>query len=609
MKNHVVSLLVVLALLTLALGFGGGAIAAPDKQDPKGRCGDGVCDKFEQEHPDLCPQDCRPQQVAEPIKAVEPTEGGWSGGEGEQEVPVEPVIVTQEGGEAAPSQQVNIAFILDGSGSMAAALPSGKTKLDVAKEVLPELISGVEPGIHGSLWIYGHRLPDEPKEESCKDIERVFALGPIDAAAYTNAIRGIAARGYTPIADSLTLAAQDFPVGENQANSIVLVSDGKETCGGDPCALAAALKKSGADVTIHVVGYDVDEETRQQLECIARVSGGTYRDAADAEVLREAVAGALEASQTDTILRLEVLGPDETQVSTLLHLYDPGTDSWVTQIGSWHNSGVTPGVYDIVIDTNPQLSYAQFEIPEGSTTVIRLNVASFEIMGEDGQRANPYRVALVDPASGETLAEIASPVEGPYYVLPGVYNLELYPSIGQASPEAVFTNVNLKPLEATIVGVGALDLRGLEGESIAPHGITFYDAATGEELAGFSGYSPEKYYLAPGSYYVELYWGISAYPRGVLKNLVIKPGETNVVNLGAYILQDPEGNAVNPDHEVTDAATGEIVGTYGGYSPDRYYFPAGTYNINSRWGDDFRAENVVIEPGKETIVKLVYSEE
>jgi len=609
MKNRAVSLVVVLALLTLALGFSGGAVAAPDRQDPKGKCGDGLCDKFEREHPNLCPRDCQPQQVADPTEVPDPAQGGWSGEQGAQEVPVEPVTVTQESGEVAPSQQVNIAFILDGSGSMAAALPSGQTKLDVAKEVLPELISEVEPGVHGSLWIYGHRLPDEPKEQSCKDIERVFAFGPIDATAYANAIRGIAARGYTPIADSLTLAAQDFPEGQNQANSIVLVSDGKETCGGDPCALAAALKQSGADITIHVVGYDVDEETRQQLECIARVSGGMYQDAASAEVLREAVAGALEASQTETILRLEVLGPDDTQVSTLLHLNDPGTGSSVTQIASWHDSSVTPGVYDIVIDTSPEIRYSQFQIPEGSTTVIRLNVASFEIIGEDGQRADPYQVALVDPASGATLASMASPVDDPYYVLPGVYNLELYPSIGQSSPEAIFANVELKPLEATIVGVGALVLRGIGGESIAPHGITFYDAATGEELAGFSGYAPEKYYLAPGTYYVELYWGISAYPRGILKDLLIKPGETNVVTLGAYILQDLEGNPVNPDHEVNDAATGEIVGKYGGYSPDRYYFPAGTYNIYSRWGDDFKAENIVIEPGKETAVKLVYSDE
>ena len=604
---------VFLLLLIVAIGWGAIATAAPVQQGPKGaqgKCGDAICDPVERKRPELCPQDCPPPQNIAPVGSTPAAQNEWSGGTGTQEnTPQEgsePVTVVQDGGDAKPSQQANIAFILDASGSMAAPLAVGKTKLDVAKEVLPALIADVAPEVNGALWIYGHRLPDEPKEESCQDIERVFALSAIDANAYAQAITRIAARGYTPIADTLVSAARDLPADPGQSNSIVLISDGQETCGGDPCTVAAALKESGADVTIHVIGYDVDEETRQQLECIARASGGTYRDAANADLLKEAVSGALEASQAETVLRVEVLGPEETQVSSLLHLIDPASGNWVTQVGSWRDSSVPPGVYDAVIDTHPQLDYTEFRLPEGSTTTVHLNVASLDIRGEDGQREHPYQVVLVDPTNGEILATMFDPGDQPYYVMPGVYDVELYPSVSQSSPEAVYHNVEFKPLHSVTLGIGSLALLDLEGNSIAPQEIGFLDPSSGEELFGFYGYSPEKYNVAPGTYRVELYWGISADPRGILDNLMIAPGQTTTIALGAYTLSDAEGNPINPDHEVIDEPTGEIVGTYGGYSPDRYYFPPGTYTIQSRWGDDFRVEHVTIEPGRETAVKLNY---
>ena len=529
------------------------AAPPPPAKDPNKACGDGVCDQMEQNNPQLCPQDCESQPAADAPAVLQEGDSFAPAPEtapatevelvslpdGELAVAGDPESINQEGGAAGVRSQPNIAFILDGSGSMNANLPGcNRSKLAVAKEVLTGLVGQVPAEVNGALWIYGHRYPQEPKEQSCRDIEQVFPMGAVDAAGYSQAIQGITAIGYTPIADSLTLAAQNLPTGEDQVNSIILVSDGEETCGGDPCALAAALKQSEANVTIHVVGYDVDEQTREQLQCIAEVSGGMYRDASSAELLQEALAGALEVAQSDTLLRLEVVGPGDTQVDAAMRLYQTGTDSLVAEMGAWGDNTVAPGTYDITVDTTPPVLFAGITIPEGSSTLIRMEVGAFELVGIEGDPANPYSVEVVDPASGEPLAGLADPAPDPYYVLPGVYNLELYPSLGHSSPEAVFSRVAINALETVRLQLGALDLQGIGGEAVRPHGITFYDAASGREVADFSGYSPDLYFLAPGVYMVELYFGISAYPRGVLQDLTISPGEINTVELGAYVFRD-----------------------------------------------------------------------
>jgi Ca-activated chloride channel family protein len=294
--------------------------------------------------------------------------------------------VTQTGGGEGSARQTNLAFILDASGSMNADLPgSGQSRLAVAKQVMSDLIPQVPPEVHGTLWIYGHRYPQEPKETSCTDIEQVYPLGAVDADAYVQAIQAVTAIGYTPISDSLEQAARDLVPGD--ANSIVLVSDGEETCGGDPCALAEALKASDSEVTVHVVGYAVDKVTREQLQCIAQVSGGTYHDAEDQGGLLDALEEALAAAVAETILRVEILGPDGIEQYTPARLYKPGTDQLLSGYQTWIDNAVPPGTYDLVVHTLPWVAYPGLTIGPALQTGHRS--ASERLPNLDRQRGAP----------------------------------------------------------------------------------------------------------------------------------------------------------------------------------------------------------------------------
>lgn len=208
---------------------------------------------------------------------------------------------------AAMSQNINTAFILDASGSMVADL-GGRTRLAIAQDAIGDLSAGLPASINASLWVYGHRAEQDNQAESCRDIEQVIELGPVDAQQFDAVAHSFPAKGYTPITDALLQAASSLPIGPNERNTVVLVSDGEETCGGDPCALAAELAAGDIELVIHTIGLAVDDVTRAQLQCIADVSGGTYTNAESAEDLSLALEGAAEAAADDTFSIVEGLG-------------------------------------------------------------------------------------------------------------------------------------------------------------------------------------------------------------------------------------------------------------------------------------------------------------
>lgn len=195
---------------------------------------------------------------------------------------------------ALPAKTVNIEYILDASGSMLEKL-GDEQKIEIAKRTLSELVDRLPRGsteieLNVGLRVYGHRtIAGDSKAEQCRDTGLEIPVKGVEAEAIKSRVAAVNARGWTPIAYSLRQAKNDFPEGPGNDNVIILISDGKETCGGDPCAVAAELHQSGIAVKIHVVGFDIKADERKELECIARAAGGKYFDAASAGELSRAL--------------------------------------------------------------------------------------------------------------------------------------------------------------------------------------------------------------------------------------------------------------------------------------------------------------------------------
>jgi len=183
---------------------------------------------------------------------------------------------------ATPACASGVLFVLDASGSMWGQV-DGEHKIQIARRVLADLVGELPADVDVGLEAYGHNRKDD-----CSDIEVVAPMGS-DRAALIEAVRGLDPKGMTPLTESIRTAAATLRERED-ASSIVVVSDGKETCDGDPCAAAAEALAAGAQVRIHVVGFDVTAEEAGQLECIAENGGGRYFGAKNAAELVTAFA-------------------------------------------------------------------------------------------------------------------------------------------------------------------------------------------------------------------------------------------------------------------------------------------------------------------------------
>jgi Ca-activated chloride channel family protein len=179
--------------------------------------------------------------------------------------------------------------ILDMSGSMWGRI-GDQTKLEIARGAVRDMFSRFPAGSRVGLMAYGHRRAGD-----CADIETLIPPGPVDAARVEQTLARITARGRTPLTDSVRQAAEALRVRE-RGGTIILVTDGIETCGGDPCALAAELEASNARFTAHVVGFDLRTPAeRARVACIAERTGGLFVPAGNAAELADALARTAEA--------------------------------------------------------------------------------------------------------------------------------------------------------------------------------------------------------------------------------------------------------------------------------------------------------------------------
>jgi len=197
----------------------------------------------------------------------------------------------------------NVMILLDASGSMAEMI-EGRCKIEIAKEAIESVLYQLPPGVRIGLRVYGHLSPKE--QHNCLDSRLEIPLDFVDSGAYAQALKPLRPRGYTPLAYSLEQAKNDF--GVRGRNVIICVTDGIETCGGDPCAVADSLRKSHLSVVIHVVGFDVGDADREILMCIPENSGGSYFSAQNPEQLKRVLHEALELSVKPGYLRLAFAG-------------------------------------------------------------------------------------------------------------------------------------------------------------------------------------------------------------------------------------------------------------------------------------------------------------
>jgi Ca-activated chloride channel family protein len=190
---------------------------------------------------------------------------------------------------ARAEDPAKVLLLLDVSGSMNERISSGGTKFAAAKRALKQVADALPAGTEVGLRVYGSEIA-EPKAENpkaCRDTELVMPIGPLNRTEMYRAVDSFQAVGETPIAYSMGKAVDDL--GDSGRRVMVLISDGEESCAGDPCPVARKLADKGVDLQFNAIGLDVGGKARKQLKCIAEAGNGSYYDADESDDLSEAL--------------------------------------------------------------------------------------------------------------------------------------------------------------------------------------------------------------------------------------------------------------------------------------------------------------------------------
>lgn len=175
--------------------------------------------------------------------------------------------------------KINIAVIFDTSGSMWAKIGEERM-IDIAKEKLSEYISNLDTDVSWGIILYGHKWnsTDAEKSNSCNGVELLWELGS-DRSKLLSDIASLEPRGWTPIDRSLQTAETFLKnlSSPNDKNIILLISDGKETCDGDPVGRAKSIA-STPNMYIDVIGFNVTGWAQEELINIAKNGNGKYSD-------------------------------------------------------------------------------------------------------------------------------------------------------------------------------------------------------------------------------------------------------------------------------------------------------------------------------------------
>ncbi len=200
------------------------------------------------------------------------------------------LLVRMASGQNPVQTSPNLEIILDASGSMLAKI-GDNVKIDVAHNSLNTLVQSLPDNTNIALRTYGRQRTDD-----CSDLELVTPFAPLERANLMEKIRSIrpVSLSRTPMEQSIREVAQDVNGITNDV-LVILVSDGDETCNGDPAKAAADLRATHPNVRISVIGFAIGpEDWKARLQAIAEQGGGSYFDAADAKQLADALQQAVQ---------------------------------------------------------------------------------------------------------------------------------------------------------------------------------------------------------------------------------------------------------------------------------------------------------------------------
>lgn len=343
---------------------------------------------------------------------------------------------------SAQNKTTRILFLVDASGSMKEKV-GDMTKFEMAKSLLyksTDSLSKIAGKVEVGMRLYGHQSPRS--EHNCEDtkLEVNFTRNAAPLIEYT--LSTINPQGWTPIAYSMEKAAMDFPDDPNSLNAIILITDGIESCDGDPCKIAKLFTEKRISLKPYIIGIGVNEEDRDRYDCV-----GQFYDGDNAQSFSNSLKIIISQVLNNTTVQVNLLNssqnPRETDIP--LTFSDSYTHEVLNNLVHSMTNG-TPdtfyldpiGKYDLMVHTIPPVTKQNIEIIPGSHNIIAVDVpqGTLQVQYEGVNNICPV---IVRKSGSKEILNVQDPNALVKYII-GSYDLEIL-----TLPRMYFYNVLIPP--------------------------------------------------------------------------------------------------------------------------------------------------------------------
>ncbi|HPD65854.1 MAG TPA: VWA domain-containing protein [Bacteroidia bacterium] len=287
------------------------------------------------------------------------------------------LLITTQSNVFSQNPKTRILFLLDGSGSMW-GLFEKEVKIDVAKRLLTKLVDSISQNkeVEMALRAYGHVSPKV--KQDCKDTRLEVPFGPDNKDQIIARLKEIRPKGTTPIAYSLSVAANDFPRANNVRNIIILITDGIEECGGDPCQVSLSLQKRGIMLKPFIIGLGINEDLISQLDCAGNFFNATDENSFE-KILNVVISNALNNTTAQVNLLDSYGKATETDVDMTFYESKKGMIMYnfyhtLNDAGLPDTLFIDPFMnYNLVVHTLPPVTKENISLNHGKHNIIAVN--------------------------------------------------------------------------------------------------------------------------------------------------------------------------------------------------------------------------------------------
>jgi Ca-activated chloride channel family protein len=414
--------------------------------------------------------------------------------------------------------QSPIVFILDASGSMWGKIEQD-FKMDIATDVLSATIGKLPAEQRVGLVVYGHR-----QKGDCRDVEYMVEMENQDKPLLIQKMKEIKPLGKTPLAYSATLVIDQLRSSGSRA-TIILITDGIESCDGDLCKVAKDARAEGIDFKMHIVGFGLKKEETAALKCAAKAGEGQYYDAGDAGGLSEVINEATQSTVDDPPPNISVYAlSNEQPIDAYIKAYKAGEETGIAAARTYQDTAffyLPPGEYDLSVkplegSDVPAVKVNGVQISEEALTHkdVRFDEGEMLINATNNGEGWDAVVKIFDQkgvkvAGGRTYGRAKT-----FKLNPGVYTVQLEALVlqgeGQAHrTEEVVIEANTQESVNHDFESGTLMIGANSPSGLVDAVIKILDAGTNKNVAGGRTYTssnnnPREFLLSPGEYKVTL---------------------------------------------------------------------------------------------------------